>query len=246
MKDVDSIYRHINPLIHRYLLDTATMHSKDIHLRPFTYNLDVFSSCFNPRHISSANATSSHNTISTLPTPSIFYHYPIRFSSALPISPLVLLDSPLPSISVPPDNITWLYFDSIHHSFRSYLQPWPDGIVKHCMLETDPLHFRIATYFHSNSYLHFTTFPHLFHHLHRLHRLHHRNPLSSALDFRIKPSNHRSISFISGHQSCHYGADFDALTRDAYVYRQSGLSSIGHQDNHTRYDRHTLQVNNDK
>ena len=153
------------------------MQSKDIHLRPFTYNLDVFLSCFNPHHISSADTTSSHNTVSTLPTPSVIYHSPIRFSSALSISPLVLLDSPLPSILVPPDNITWLYFDSILHSFRSQLQPWPYGIVKHCMLETDPLHFRIATYFHSNSYLHFTTFTHLFHHLHRLHRLHHRNPL---------------------------------------------------------------------
>ena len=32
MKDVDSIYRHIDPLIHRYLVDAAAMSSNDVAL----------------------------------------------------------------------------------------------------------------------------------------------------------------------------------------------------------------------
>ena len=83
------------------------------------------------------------------------------------------------------------------------------------MFETDPLNFHIATYLHSNYYPHFTTLLHFFHHLHHFH---YRKPHSSALAPRIKPSTYRKISFISGHQSCHYSTDFDTLTIDAYVY----------------------------
>ena len=102
------------------------------------------------------------------------------------------------------------------HSFGFQLQSWPVGIVKYYMYETHPLHFRIAIYFHSNSHPHFTTLPHIFHHLHRLH---HRIPLSSLLAPRIKPITYRAITFISGRQSCHQGAEFDTLTLDVYVYR---------------------------
>ena len=40
MKDVDSICRHIDPLIHRYLVNAST--SKDILSRSFAYNFDFF------------------------------------------------------------------------------------------------------------------------------------------------------------------------------------------------------------
>ena len=122
MKDVDGICCHIDPLIHRYLDDTATMRSTDIQMRPFAYNFDVFYSCSNPRHVSVADTSSARKTVSTIPTPSILYHYPIRFSSELPASPSAIHDSPLPSISVPPDTIIWLSFDSVLHSFGSRLQ----------------------------------------------------------------------------------------------------------------------------
>ena len=46
MKDVDSVYRHIDPLIHRYLVGAAVLHSADKILRPFAYNYDVFFSMF--------------------------------------------------------------------------------------------------------------------------------------------------------------------------------------------------------
>ena len=42
MKDVDGVCRHINPLIQRYLVDATTMPSKEILLRSFPYNVDVF------------------------------------------------------------------------------------------------------------------------------------------------------------------------------------------------------------
>ena len=83
MKDVDGIYRHIDPLIHRYLVDANVMRSKDIMLRPFVYNFNVFSQCSNPRHISKHNVSTAIETISTIPTPSVLYHYPIRFASPL-------------------------------------------------------------------------------------------------------------------------------------------------------------------
>ena len=42
MKDVDGVCRHIDPLIHRYLVGAAALHSANKLLRPFAYNYDVF------------------------------------------------------------------------------------------------------------------------------------------------------------------------------------------------------------
>ena len=46
VKDVDGVCRHIDPLIHRYLVDAEAMRSDDIDLRPFAYNFDVFFSMY--------------------------------------------------------------------------------------------------------------------------------------------------------------------------------------------------------
>ena len=51
MKDVDTICRHIDPLIHRYLVDAVIMRSGDMALQPFAYNFDTFSQCANPRRV---------------------------------------------------------------------------------------------------------------------------------------------------------------------------------------------------
>ena len=40
MKGVDGFCRHIDPLIHRYLVNATTIRSDDIKLRPFAYNFD--------------------------------------------------------------------------------------------------------------------------------------------------------------------------------------------------------------
>ena len=121
MKDVDDICRHIDSLIHRYLNNAATMLSTDIRLRSFACNFDVFTSCSNPRHVSVADNSFTRTPISTIPTPSVLYHYPVRFSSELPSSPPTLHDSLLQNISVSLDTIAWLSFDSVLHSFGSRL-----------------------------------------------------------------------------------------------------------------------------
>ena len=46
------------------------------HLTAFAYKFDVFSTYSNPRHFSSTDTTSAHNTISAFPTPSTFYIAP--------------------------------------------------------------------------------------------------------------------------------------------------------------------------
>ena len=42
MKNVDDVCRHIDPLIHRYLVDATAMRFKDILFRSVAYNFDVF------------------------------------------------------------------------------------------------------------------------------------------------------------------------------------------------------------
>ena len=42
MKGVDGVCRHIDPLIHRYLVDVAAMRSDDMALRSFAYTLMFF------------------------------------------------------------------------------------------------------------------------------------------------------------------------------------------------------------
>ena len=69
MKDIDGVCHHIDLLIHRYLVDADTMRSKDIILRPFAYNFDVFSTFFNPHHVSHIYIYPTHDTVFTLPTP---------------------------------------------------------------------------------------------------------------------------------------------------------------------------------
>ena len=78
MKDFDSVCRHIDPLIHRYLVDVTFMRSKDIIVRLFVYNFNVFSQCSNPRHVSKHDVSAAIETVSTIPTPSVLI---IQFGS---------------------------------------------------------------------------------------------------------------------------------------------------------------------
>ena len=209
MKDVDSVCRHVDPLIHRYLVGAAVLHSADKILRPFAYNYDVFSRCSNPRHVSLQDILPDKETVSTVPTPSVLYHYPIRFASH---SNSLSTEPHPPSLSglvVPPTNEVWFSLDSVVHSFGSFLSPWAGSNVKHYMFETSPLNFRIATTFHSSSTIQFTTLPHIFHHFHRFH---HCRPLHSALLPRRKSSNYRTIQFFPQTQSCRYAHDRHTLT----------------------------------
>ena len=87
MRDVDGVCRHIDPLIHRYLVDATVMRYKGIMLRPFAYNFNIFSQYSNPRHVSKDDVSTAIETISTIPILSVLYNYPIRFSSPLQSMP---------------------------------------------------------------------------------------------------------------------------------------------------------------
>ena len=45
IKDVDGLSCHIDPLIHRYLVQTYHMRANDNVLRPFAYCHDTFTTC---------------------------------------------------------------------------------------------------------------------------------------------------------------------------------------------------------
>ena len=89
MKDIDSIYRHIDPLIHRYLLDAATMHSKDIHLRLFAYNVMPF------HHV----LTHVMSPVRILPQPITLYQSYLLYPPFI-ITPFVSLPRYQPHLSI--------------------------------------------------------------------------------------------------------------------------------------------------
>ena len=45
MKDVDGLRRHIDIIIHRYLVQANRMRVNDVTLRPFAYSYDSFNIC---------------------------------------------------------------------------------------------------------------------------------------------------------------------------------------------------------
>ena len=156
-KGVDGVCRHIDPLIHRYLVDAAAMRSDDMALRPFAYTLMFFSQCANIRHFSHHDVISDTVSVSVVTTPSVLYHYPIRFSSNLHSFLTRTPPSSLSGLVVPPTNEVCLSFDSVVNCFGSHLLSWPGSNVAHSMLETSILHFRIATFFNSHSSIRLTT-----------------------------------------------------------------------------------------
>ena len=121
MNNVDGVCRHIDLFIHRYLFDATVMRFNDITLRPFAYNFNVFSQCSNPRHVSQHDVSRAIKTVSTIPTPFVLYHCPIRFSSFLQSTPTQTHISFLIGIVVPPNDVVWLLFDSVVHSLGSHL-----------------------------------------------------------------------------------------------------------------------------
>ena len=45
MRNIDGVCHHIDTLMYYYLVEAKTMRYNDICLRPFAYNLDIFSTC---------------------------------------------------------------------------------------------------------------------------------------------------------------------------------------------------------
>ena len=67
MKDVDGLSRHIDVLIHRYLIQASCMHLADRTKRPFAYSFDSFVACSNPRRVTACDTTISTASSATLP-----------------------------------------------------------------------------------------------------------------------------------------------------------------------------------
>ena len=86
------------------------------------------------------------------------------------------------------------------HSLGSQLKPRPGSHVKHYMLETSALQYRVASYFHVISSIYLITLRYLFYHLYHLHHIH---PIISTLFFYIKPSVYIITCFANGHQYFH-------------------------------------------
>ena len=93
MKDVDGLSRHINVLIHRYLIQASCMHLGDRTTRPFAYSFDSFVACSNPRHVTISGTTISTAVSSPLPHFQLFItlHFtllPHLFSNHIPFQNL--------------------------------------------------------------------------------------------------------------------------------------------------------------
>ena len=126
MKDADGLTRHIDVLIHRYLIQAVRIRANNVAQRPFVYSYDAFNTCSNPRRITTSNVTIVTKSSSLLPALSIIHHSPINFRSmhtvqSYPITPPTLHNF---HHIVPPENILWLSFDPITTSFASLLFQW--------------------------------------------------------------------------------------------------------------------------
>ena len=181
---------------------------KDILLRPFAYNFDIFPTYSNLRHISHKDISPAFDTVSTITTPSVLHYYPIHFSSNLKSLPTTSNISPLPGFEVPPNNIISLSFDFIIHSFASELISWYGSIVQYYMLEKILCIFALRLIYIFIPL--FTLLPATC--FYRLHGLHHCSPLKSVLAPRLKPCTYRVLRFFPKHQSCHYVHDCHTLT----------------------------------
>ena len=156
MKDVDSISRCVDPLVHQYNMTAIRLHSEDITKRPFVYGFDVFARCTNPRHISASDALSISITISSITSNSALYHSSIKFSPAFPINIYTLPFFYLTTVLVfrisffpviPPLHITWISFDSVINYFALILSTQGHITLLHFVCEPNPLHFSIETTF---------------------------------------------------------------------------------------------------
>ena len=95
------------------------MRDNDIYQRPFAYNFDVFLIFSNPPHVKHIDILTEHSTILT---PFVIYHTPVRFSLSCSSIHSESTSSSLPRFVVPRKSITWLSFDSVIHSFGSQLE----------------------------------------------------------------------------------------------------------------------------
>ena len=94
MKDIDGLSRHIDVLIHRYLIQASCMYIVDRTTRPFAYTFDSSVACSNPRRVTTSDTTIFTAVSSPLPLFQLFItlHFtllPHLFSNHLPFQNLL-------------------------------------------------------------------------------------------------------------------------------------------------------------
>ena len=137
MKDIDSIYRYVDPFVHQYNITTIHIHSKDVSKRPFAYSFDLFTRYTNPPHVTASESLSISITISSTTSISTLYHNPIKISPIFPITihPSILLPDHSSRVSsfifVHLLYIIWISFDSVINSSQSILSTQGYNTLQH-------------------------------------------------------------------------------------------------------------------
>ena len=124
MKDVDGLSRHIDVLVHRYLIQAHGMRLVDISKRPFAYSFDSFISYSNPHYVTVSDSTFTTEATSNLPHFQLFIilHFTLLrrlFFNHIPFQKLLLI----PFITLFPLKILFGYLltPSLPLSIHSFL-----------------------------------------------------------------------------------------------------------------------------
>ena len=78
MKDVDTISRYVDPLVHQYNMTAPRFQVKDITKRLFVHRFDIFIRYINPRHVKVSDTLSISITISSITSISTLYYSPLN------------------------------------------------------------------------------------------------------------------------------------------------------------------------
>ena len=79
MKDVDTISRYVDPLVHQYNMTAPRCQVKDVTKRLFAYRFDIFIRYINPRHVKASDTLSISITISSITSISTLYYSPFNY-----------------------------------------------------------------------------------------------------------------------------------------------------------------------
>ena len=139
MKEIDTLSRHSDLLIHQYIATALLMRCRDIQTRLFAYHCHVFYNCSNPCHVI-ALSRALISTSSSIPNPPIVHHYSICFLQSSSLLHLLTNNLPTSNLFISSEQVTWISFDSILPSFSSFLSPWPGRT-------TNNFYYHIAFFF---------------------------------------------------------------------------------------------------
>ena len=100
MKDDDSLYRRIDPITHRCLVQSCTIRINDIRLQLFSYSYNLFFRCYNLSRFQFSYTLSVSIISSLLSTLLVFHHSLIHFIKKLCIQSFITSTSPTPTFYI--------------------------------------------------------------------------------------------------------------------------------------------------